>query len=96
MCLASRAELERLGGFDEGLAHLDDWDMWLRLALAQPAGVCPEVLVAYVDHGAGRHITEPGSYSRTLNEWLGSNRGGGHARRSRVLTLDGGGPSSTG
>lgn len=56
--LASRAELERLGGFDEGLAHLDDWDMWLRLALAQPAGVCPEVLVAYVDHGAGRHITE--------------------------------------
>lgn len=55
--LASRVELERLGGFDEGLAHLDDWDMWLRLALAQPAGVCPDVLVAYVDHGRGRHIT---------------------------------------
>jgi glycosyltransferase involved in cell wall biosynthesis len=40
------------GGFDVGLRHLADWDMWLRLsALGSPASV-PEALVAYRFHPA--------------------------------------------
>ena len=47
----ARAELLRaVGGLDERFGELDDWDLWLRLAHAGRAAVCPEVLVAYVEH----------------------------------------------
>ncbi len=48
----ARTELVReLGGFDDGLSVLADWDLWLRLAELAPAAACPEVLVAYREHG---------------------------------------------
>jgi hypothetical protein len=48
----ARTELVReLGGFDEELSVLADWDLWLRLAELAPAAACPEVLVAYREHG---------------------------------------------
>ena len=48
----ARTELVReLGGFDEALSVLADWDLWLRLAELAPAAACPEVLVAYREHG---------------------------------------------
>jgi peptidoglycan/xylan/chitin deacetylase (PgdA/CDA1 family) len=44
----ARADLlERVGGFDTRLAHLADWDMWIRLARAAPAAACMEPLVGY-------------------------------------------------
>lgn len=46
-----RAEVVRgLGGFDEKLFQLADWDLWIRLALAAPPAVCREVLVGCVVH----------------------------------------------
>jgi glycosyltransferase involved in cell wall biosynthesis len=42
--------LHAVGGLDERFGELDDWDLWLRLARAGRAAVCPEVLVAYVEH----------------------------------------------
>jgi glycosyltransferase involved in cell wall biosynthesis len=48
--------LRRLGGFDERLFHLADWDLWLRLAASGTAVACPEVLVAYLKH-AGNMLT---------------------------------------
>jgi glycosyltransferase involved in cell wall biosynthesis len=48
----ARTELVReLGGFDHALSVLADWDLWLRLAELAPAAACPEVLVAYREHG---------------------------------------------
>ena len=48
----ARTELVReLGGFDDALSVLADWDLWLRLAELAPAVACPEVLVAYREHG---------------------------------------------
>ena len=44
-----------LGGFDERLDHLADWDFWIRLAHAAAAGACDEVLVGYVDHSQNRY-----------------------------------------
>jgi len=52
--------LRRLGGFDERLYHLADWDLWVRLAEAAPAAACPEVDVAYVEHGMNMHMSELG------------------------------------
>lgn len=47
----ARTDLIRaLGGFDEELPHLADWDLWIRLAHAAAGAPCPDVLVGYVDH----------------------------------------------
>ena len=47
----ARTELVRsLGGFDEELHQLADWDLWIRLAWAGRAAAVDEVLVGYVQH----------------------------------------------
>ena len=48
--IADRSLLLDLGGFDERIFHLPDWDMWLRLMLADAGASHPEPLVAYVQH----------------------------------------------
>jgi glycosyltransferase involved in cell wall biosynthesis len=40
--------VRRLGGFDERLFQLADWDLWIRLALDSPAAAVDEILVGYV------------------------------------------------
>ena len=45
--LVRRTALEAAGGFDERLAALEDWDMWLRLSLIAEARYTPAVLVTY-------------------------------------------------
>jgi glycosyltransferase involved in cell wall biosynthesis len=40
--------LRRLGGFDERLFQLADWDLWIRLALHERAAALREVVVGYV------------------------------------------------
>jgi len=52
--------VQRLGGFDEHLTQLADWDLWLRLAAAEPATACTEVLVGYVLHSENMIHTDPG------------------------------------
>ena len=54
--LAARTELlHSLGGFDESLRVLADWDFNLRLAAAADAAVVPEPLVAYLLHPGNMH-----------------------------------------
>jgi glycosyltransferase involved in cell wall biosynthesis len=45
-----RAVFRELGGFDESLYYVEDWDLWRRLAEHGPAAVREEVLVATLDH----------------------------------------------
>jgi len=55
----ARTELtNELGGFDEQLAQLSDWDLWIRLALAGSAAAVPEILVGYVMHDASMLLTD--------------------------------------
>jgi glycosyltransferase involved in cell wall biosynthesis len=54
--LARTAAVRALGGFDESLTHLQDWDMWLRLARVGPAARCADTLVAYMIHGDNMHL----------------------------------------
>jgi glycosyltransferase involved in cell wall biosynthesis len=53
--IATRDELERLGGFDETFVHAPEWDLCLRLAQRGRPAVCNEVLVAYLDAPTGTH-----------------------------------------
>lgn len=48
--IARRRLLLDLGGFDERIFHLPDWDMWLRLMLADAGAAHPAPHVAYVQH----------------------------------------------
>lgn len=57
--VVARTDLVReLGGFDERLFQLSDWDLWIRLALAGPAAAVPDVLVGYVMHEGSMLLTD--------------------------------------
>lgn len=45
--LVDRSVLLEVGGFDESLPYLEDWDMWLRLAERHDFAFCPEVTSIY-------------------------------------------------
>ena len=55
---ARRSLLDDLGGFDERLFQLADWDLWIRLALAAGAESIPDVLVAYTMHQQNMLLTD--------------------------------------
>jgi glycosyltransferase involved in cell wall biosynthesis len=54
--LARNELLQDVGGFDERLAFLDDWDMWVRLAARAAPAVSDDVLVAYRLHPGNKHV----------------------------------------
>ncbi len=47
-----------VGGFDNGLRHLADWDLWMRLARSGPPACTPYPLVAYRIH-TGQATLDP-------------------------------------
>jgi glycosyltransferase involved in cell wall biosynthesis len=54
----ARLDLVRtLGGFDESLCQLADWDLWYRLACTTTAAATPEAVVAYVMHPQNMLLT---------------------------------------
>jgi glycosyltransferase involved in cell wall biosynthesis len=53
--LIPRATFEAVGGFDERLSTSADWDFYCRIALNQPVGFVPEVLMQYRVHGTNMH-----------------------------------------
>ena len=56
--LARADVVKALGGFDERLLQLADWDLWIRLALAGGAAATTEVLVGYVMHDESMLLTD--------------------------------------
>jgi GT2 family glycosyltransferase len=48
--LIDRAMFLDVGGFDEGLQHLADWDLWIRLSTVGPVACSPGLGVAYRMH----------------------------------------------
>lgn len=55
--MATTESVRRVGGFDEQLRVLADWDLWLRLADVRGAAT-REPAVAYVEHSGGMHVTQ--------------------------------------
>ena len=65
--MIARTELVRaVGGFDEQLALLADWDLWLRLAGAGRGAATREVLVAYTEHAGNMTTAAAGGIEREL------------------------------
>ncbi len=57
--VAARTDLvRRVGGFDEQLWVLADWDLWLRLIQAGSGAECSQVLTAYVRHATNMLTTQ--------------------------------------
>ncbi len=50
--------LRGLGGFDEGLDHLADWDLWMRMAAVAPGASVDQVLVTQRLHRGGMHARD--------------------------------------
>jgi len=48
--IASTDVVRALGGFEESLPGLADWDLWIRLSASAPAAACSEILVGYLQH----------------------------------------------
>ena len=68
----ARTELVRaVGGFDEQLALLADWDLWLRLATAGRGAASPEILAAYTEHAGGMTATASGRVDQELARMAG-------------------------
>jgi glycosyltransferase involved in cell wall biosynthesis len=57
--VARTSLIRRVGGFDERLYHLADWDMWLRLASVGRGTAVEEVLVGYVHHASNLQMRGP-------------------------------------
>jgi glycosyltransferase involved in cell wall biosynthesis len=73
--VVARAELVRdLEGFDEGLRHFADWDLWIRLAAAGRGVACPEALVAYVRHPQNMVLMESRGLVRELRALAAKHR----------------------
>jgi hypothetical protein len=56
--IVDAATVRRTGGFDERLWHLQDWDLWIRLAPVVRAAACEEILVGYLLHGENSFLAD--------------------------------------
>jgi glycosyltransferase involved in cell wall biosynthesis len=54
--MATTESVRSVGGFDEQLWVLADWDLWLRLGGVRGAAT-HDPIVAYVEHSGGMHVT---------------------------------------
>jgi glycosyltransferase involved in cell wall biosynthesis len=52
--------VRELGGFDERLFQLCDWDLWIRLALAGESAACAEIVVACIVHPGSMLLVSKG------------------------------------
>jgi glycosyltransferase involved in cell wall biosynthesis len=59
--LATTESVVGAGGFDEQLAQIADWDLWIRLIHGGKAAVAVECLVAYRIHANNMAVTHPPS-----------------------------------
>lgn len=65
--VVSTVLVRRLGGFDDRLSVLADWELWMRLADHTTAVVVDEALTAYVVHEKSMHVHSAGSIRAELD-----------------------------
>lgn len=66
--LVRRSVIDEVGGFDLDLPTCMDYDLWLRIAVARPIRLVPEVLAFYRHHQSGQ-ITST-QWRQAGNSWL--------------------------
>jgi glycosyltransferase involved in cell wall biosynthesis len=82
--MARTALVRAVGGFDENLSHLADWDLWIRLAVAGRAATCPDVLVAYVRHATNMVATSEPDFIREFQYLRAKHAEAAHAAGVRL------------
>lgn len=58
--IVRRDVLDAIGPLDEQFAHLDDWDLWIRVAQRTSVAAVQDSLVGYRYHGRNRSLHEAG------------------------------------
>ncbi len=66
--LVRRRVIDEVGGFDLTLPTCMDYDLWLRIGVARPIRLVPEVLAFYRHHASGQ-ITST-QWRQARNSWL--------------------------
>lgn len=66
--------LRSVGGFDERLSQLTDWDLWIRLAARGRPSASREILVAYTHHEENIVLNDPDEALSEL-EYMGEKHG---------------------
>ena len=62
------------GGFDEALKELEDWDLWLRLAIAEKSFACIPLILSKVRVHTGSMTTDQLKMNRTMVRVLLKNK----------------------
>ncbi len=73
--MVRRAALAEVGGFDEELAVVDDWDLWLRLAHRVRGAACHDVVVAYAWHDTNMVSLQREAAERSVADMQVKHRG---------------------
>jgi glycosyltransferase involved in cell wall biosynthesis len=81
--MARSAFVRKIGGLDESLNELTDWDFFIRLADAGRCAACQEIVIAYLVHPQNRRLRED-SDVETEFRYLA-------AKHERPLPLEGAG-----
>ncbi len=82
-----RTVLRELGGFDESLYYVEDWDLWRRLAEHGTAAVREEVLVATLDHEQRALFRDAGAVLEAIDALLTAHGGTRDDRRAALEWL---------
>jgi glycosyltransferase involved in cell wall biosynthesis len=82
--LLSADLLARVGGFDERLPPMEDWDLWIRAASAGRPGLITEPLAAYREHGENAMTVTEEARMRALFALLRDK----HAAAAREVGVD--------
>jgi hypothetical protein len=83
--------LDRIGGFDEAIVHMPDWDLCLRLWAEDPGVGCREALVAYVQHPQMLSFRQTAAFEAdlaTIDAKLAEPAAGAPTRASRRDSAD--------
>jgi glycosyltransferase involved in cell wall biosynthesis len=79
--------LRRVGGLDETLVFGYDWDLWRKLAAVATPAVCPEPLVATVEHARRSRFDRRRLLVKETDELVRRGGGGRAARRAALEWL---------
>ena len=86
MLVALTGLLRALGGYDEDISMIEDWDLWVRLAKAGEPAVTDRTLVGYVRHAGGLTARTPEAVRANLQRLEDKHRDLGLRADQRLYT----------
>ena len=85
--MATHELVRAVGGFDESLNELTDWDFFIRIADAGRGAACAEVVVGYVVHPQNRRLREDSDVESEFRYLAAKHSGVSRSGFSRWLAM---------